>query len=319
VRQSGTSSGSKTLASAVGAEVLASSGAITRKPADIVRAYVGLTKPRIIELLLVTTVPAMIVAQRGLPDPWLVLATLIGGALAAASANTINSWFERDIDGIMGRTAARPLVRRAIEPRNALIFGIVLGVVSVLWLATLVNPLSAALALAANLFYVFVYTMGLKRRTAQNIVIGGAAGCVPVLVGWAAVTGQVELPAWALFAIVFAWTPPHFWALALRYREDYARAGVPMLPVIRGVHETARLILLYSVLLVTMTLLFGPVGRMGALYIVTAVVLGGIFIAHAVRLFRDPKEQLAMRLFHYSITYLGLLFTTMAVDAILVG
>jgi len=259
----------------------------------------------------------MVVAQRGLPDLWLVLATLIGGALAAGSANTINSWFERDIDGIMSRTARRPLVRHAVEPRNALTFGIVLGIASFAWLATLVNLLSAALALAANLFYVFVYTMGLKRRTAQNIVIGGAAGCVPVLVGWAAVTGHVALPAWAMFAIVFAWTPPHFWALALRYRKDYARAGVPMLPVIHGVHETARLILLYSVLLVAISLLFGPVGGMGALYLITAVVLGSIFIAYAARLLRDPSEQLAMRLFRYSITYLGLLFTTMAVDALL--
>lgn len=291
----------------------------TRGLADVVRAYVGLTKPRIIELLLVTTVPAMIVAQRGLPNLRLVLATLAGGALAAGSANTINSWFERDIDGIMRRTAGRPLVRHAVEPRNALAFGLLLGVMSVVWLAALVNPLSAALALAANLFYIFVYTMGLKRRTAQNIVIGGAAGCVPVLVGWAAVTGRVELPAWALFAIVFAWTPPHFWALALRYREDYARAGVPMLPVVRGVHETARLILLYSILLVAVSLLFGPIGRMGVLYLAAAVVLGCMFIAYAVRLLRAPGEQPAMRLFRFSITYLGLLFTAMAVDAILLG
>ncbi|MGH8896304.1 MAG: heme o synthase [Egibacteraceae bacterium] len=290
---------------------------VARSPVEIVRAYVGLTKPRIIELLLVTTVPAMVVAQRGLPDLPLVLATLVGGALAAGSANTINSWFERDIDGLMDRTAGRPLVRHAVEPRNAFRFGLVLGVASFVWLAALVNLLSAALALAANLFYVFVYTVGLKRRTAQNIVIGGAAGCVPVLVGWAAVTGRVELPAWALFAIVFAWTPPHFWSLALRYREDYARAGVPMLPVVRGVDETARLILLYSILLVAVSLLFGPVGGMGALYLAAAVVLGGIFIAHAVRLLRDPSAQLAMRLFHYSITYLGLLFTAMAVDAML--
>ncbi|MGH8902766.1 MAG: heme o synthase [Egibacteraceae bacterium] len=285
--------------------------------AAVVRAYIGLTKPRIIELLLVTTVPAMVVAQRGFPDPWLVLATLAGGALAAGSANTLNSWFERDIDGLMGRTAGRPLVRHAVEPRNAFVFGLVLGVASFVWLAMLVNLLSAALALAANLFYVLVYTVGLKRRTTQNIVIGGVAGCVPVLVGWAAVTGHVDLPAWALFAIVFAWTPPHFWALALRYREDYARAGVPMLPVVHGVHQTARLILLYSVLLVAVSLLFGPVGGMGALYLVTAVALGGIFVAYAVRLLRDPCEQLAMRLFHYSITYLGLLFVAMAADAIL--
>jgi protoheme IX farnesyltransferase len=316
VTQSESPPGPKTLASAASSALPC---AATRSLVDVIRAYVGLTKPRIIELLLVTTVPAMIVAQRGLPDLWLVFATLIGGALAAGSANTINSWFERDIDAIMRRTAGRPLVRHAVEARNALVFGLGLGFASFVWLAVLVNFLSAVLALTANLFYVFVYTVGLKRRTAQNIVIGGAAGCVPVLVGWAAVTGHVELPAWGLFAIVFAWTPPHFWALALRYREDYARAGVPMLPVVRGVHETVRLILLYSILLVTVSLLFGPIGRMGMLYLISAVVLGGIFITYAVRLLRDPGEQLAMRLFRYSITYLGLLFTVMAIDAILSG
>ena len=286
---------------------------------ETVRAYVGLTKPRIIELLLVTTVPTMIVAARGVPDLWLVLATLVGGALAAGSANTLNSWFERDIDQVMGRTSRRPLVRHTVEPRNAVVFGVLLGVASFVWLAALVNVLSAVLALAANLFYVLVYTIGLKRRTAQNIVIGGAAGCVPVLVGWAAVTGEVALPAWALFAIIFAWTPPHFWALAMRYREDYARAGVPMLPVVRGLRETARQILLYSVLMVAVTLLFGPVGGMGGIYLVAALVLGGLFVVRAVRLYRDPTEDAAMRLFRYSITYLGLLFTAMAADAILLG
>ena len=286
---------------------------------ETVRAYVGLTKPRIIELLLVTTVPTMIVAARGVPDLWLVLATLVGGALAAGSANTLNSWFERDIDQVMGRTSRRPLVRHTVEPRNAVVFGLLLGVASFVWLAALVNVLSAVLALAANLFYVLVYTIGLKRRTAQNIVIGGAAGCVPVLVGWAAVTGEVALPAWALFAIIFAWTPPHFWALAMRYREDYARAGVPMLPVVRGLRETARQILLYSVLMVAVTLLFGPVGGMGGIYLVAALVLGGLFVVQAVRLYRDPTEDAAMRLFRYSITYLGLLFTAMAADAILLG
>jgi protoheme IX farnesyltransferase len=285
----------------------------------VMRAYIGLTKPRIIELLLVTTVPAMVIAARGLPDLWLVIATLAGGTLAAGSANTLNSWFERDIDEVMGRTAGRPLVRHVVEPRNALVFGLVLGVAAFVWLAALVNLLSAVLALAANLFYVLVYTVGLKRRTSQNIVIGGAAGCVPVLVGWAAVTGGVSLPAWVLFAIVFTWTPPHFWALALRYREDYAQAGVPMLPVVRGVRETARQILLYTILMVAVTLLFGPVGGMGAIYLAAALVLGGLFVVHAVRLLRAPEEQAAMKLFRYSITYLGLLFTAMAADAILLG
>lgn len=284
-----------------------------------VRAYVGLTKPRIIELLLVTTVPTMVIAQRGLPDLWLVVATLVGGSLAAGGANTINSWADRDIDQRMHRTARRPLPRHEVPPANALRFGILLGVLAFVWLALTVNLLSALLATGALLFYVFVYTLGLKRRTVQNIVIGGAAGCVPVLVGWSAVTGEVGLPALVLFAIVFAWTPPHFWALALKYREDYARAGVPMLPVVAGPKETAWQILLYTILLVSITLLFGPVGGMGMLYLVSALVLGGIFIAYAVRLLRDQSERLAMRTFRYSISYLGLLFTAMAVDAVITG
>ncbi|HVM14871.1 MAG TPA: heme o synthase [Egibacteraceae bacterium] len=290
-----------------------------RTAAQTVKAYVGLTKPRIIELLLVTTVPTMIVAERGLPDLGLVVATLAGGALAAGSANTINSYLERDIDGLMARTAHRPLVNHQVPPENARRFGVALGVVSFAWLAALVNLLAAALAVAAILFYVFVYTVGLKRRTHQNIVIGGAAGCMPVLVGWAAVTGGIGLPAVVLFAIVFYWTPPHFWALALRYREDYARAGVPMLPVVAGVAETTRQILLYSIMLVAVTLMFGPIGGMGSIYFVASSVLGAIFIGYAVQLVRDRSEQVAMRLFRYSITYLGLLFTAMALDAIVIG
>ena len=286
-----------------------------RRPRDVLRAYVALTKPRIIELLLVTTVPTMVVAQRGLPPLRLVLLTLLGGSLAAASANTFNSWFERDIDGLMHRTRRRPLPGHAVEPGAALRFGVVLGVLSFVQLALTVNVLSAVLAAAAILFYVLVYTVGLKRRTVQNIVIGGAAGCVPVLVGWAAVTGEVGLPAWVLFAIVFAWTPPHFWALALRYREDYAAAGVPMLPVVVGTVETARQILLYTILLVAITLLFGPVGGMGLLYLAAALLLGAAFIGYAVRLVREQSEANAMGLFRFSITYLGLLFVAMAVDA----
>ena len=286
---------------------------------EIVAAYVGLMKPRIIELLLVTTVPTMVVAQRGLPDAWLVLATLIGGTLSAGSANALNCYADRDIDGLMHRTAHRTLVRHVVTPRNALRFGVLLGVVSFAWLALLVNVLSAVLATSAILFYVFVYTLGLKRRTAQNIVIGGAAGCVPVLVGWSAVTGEVGLPALVLFGIVFTWTPPHFWALALKYREDYARASVPMLPVVAGERETARQILLYSVLLVALSLLFGPVGGMGLLYLVAALALGGLFLWQAIGLLVQPTEQNAMRLFRFSITYLGLLFTAMAVDAAMSG
>jgi protoheme IX farnesyltransferase len=249
----------------------------------------------------------------------LVLATLLGGSLAAGSANAINNYVDRDIDQLMARTAHRPLAKHAVDPTAALRFGIVLGVASFVWLVATVNLLSAVLAVAAILFYVFVYTLGLKRRSPQNIVIGGAAGCVPVLVGWAAVTGEVGLPALLLFAIVFAWTPPHFWALALKYREDYARAGVPMMPVVYGVAETARQILLYSILLVSITLMFGPVGQMGLLYLTAAVGLGGVFIYLAWRLLRTNTEQMAMRLFRYSITYLGLLFTAMAIDAALSG
>ncbi|HUH08782.1 MAG TPA: heme o synthase [Egibacteraceae bacterium] len=290
-----------------------------RSPGSVLRAYVGLTKPRIIELLLVTTVPTMIVAERGFPPLWLVIATLVGGSLAAASANTMNSYLDADIDRMMGRTSRRPLPRDQVPRLNALRFGVVLGVISFAWLALTVNLLSAILATAAILFYVLVYTVGLKRRSVQNIVIGGAAGCVPVLVGWAAVTGEVGLPALMLFAIVFAWTPPHFWALSLKYAEDYARARVPMLPVVAGPLETTRQILLYTVLLVALTLMFGPIGGMGLLYLIAAVVLGGIFIYLAARLLRDRSPARAMAVFRYSITYLGLLFAAMAADAVIFG
>jgi heme o synthase len=290
-----------------------------RTALDVVRAYVGLTKPRIIELLLVTTVPTMVVAERGFPSLWLVVATLVGGSLAAGGANTINSYLERDIDQLMRRTAHRPLVRHRVPPRNALRFGIVLGALSFAWLAATVNLLSAALALSGLLFYVFVYTIALKRRSVQNIVIGGAAGCVPVLVGWSAVTGEVGWPAIVLFAIVYYWTPPHFWALAVRYREDYAAAGIPMLPVVAGERETARQILLYTVLMVAVSLIFGPIGQMGVIYLVAAVVLGGFFIHYAVAFLREQSHRAAMQLFRYSITYLGLLFLAMAVDAVVIG
>ena len=287
-----------------------------RSAAETVKAYVGLTKPKIIRLLLITTVPTMMVAAGGWPSTWLVVATLVGGALAAGSANTINCYVDRDIDQVMARTRKRALVQHDVAPANALRFGVVLGLVSFGWLWATVNLLSAVLAVAAILFYVFVYTLGLKRRSTQNIVIGGAAGCVPVLVGWAAVTGEVGLPALALFAIVFYWTPPHFWALAVKYRDDYAAAGVPMLPVVKGVVETTRQILLYTVLLVAVTLIFGGMSGMGLLYLSSAIVLGGVFIGYAVRLVREPTEPVAMRLFHYSISYLGLLFLAMAVDSV---
>jgi len=283
----------------------------------VARAYVALTKPRIIELLLVTTVPAMVVAERGLPSLWLVLATLLGGTLAAGSANTINCYVDRDIDVKMDRTSRRPLSRELVTPKAALRFGLVLGLVSVLWLGLVVNWLSAALGLSAILFYVFVYTIGLKRSTPSNIVIGGAAGCVPVLIGWSAVTGRVELPAWVLFAIVFYWTPPHFWALAMRFTDDYAAAGVPMLPVVAGEKETARQIVLYSWLLFSVSLVFHPVGEMGWIYLGTCVALGGFFLyeAHALaRRVRAGEPPRSMRLFHLSISYLTLLFAAMAAD-----
>ena len=283
------------------------------------RAYFLLTKPRIIELLLVTTVPTMFIAARGVPSPWLMAATLFGGALSAASANVLNCYLDRDIDALMRRTARRPLPAHRVEPGDALRFGLVLGVAGFVWLWGFVNLLSAVLATAAILFYVFVYTLGLKRRSTQNIVIGGAAGAVPVLVGWSAVTGRVGLPALVLFAIIFYWTPPHFWALSLRYADDYAAAGVPMLPVVRGARETSTQILYYTVLLVAVTLLLYPAGRMGALYLAAAVALGGAFIWRALELRRDLTGRRAIRLFSFSNTYLALLFLAMAVDAVVRG
>jgi heme o synthase len=279
-------------------------------------AYVLLTKPRIIELLLVTTVPTMFIAARGVPPPWLVAATLFGGALSAASANVINCYLDRDIDALMRRTARRPLPAHQVDPADALRFGLVLGVAGFVWLWATVNLLSAALATAAILFYVFVYTLGLKRRSTQNIVIGGAAGAVPVLVGWSAVTGRVDLPALVLFAIIFYWTPPHFWALSLRFKDDYAAAGVPMLPVVRGAKETSTQILYYTVLLVAVTLLLYPAGRMGAVYLAAAVALGGAFIWRALELRRDLTGNRAIRLFSFSNQYLALLFCAMALDAV---
>jgi heme o synthase len=282
-------------------------------------AYFLLTKPRIIELLLVTTVPTMFIAARGVPSPWLVAATLFGGALSAASANVINCYLDRDIDALMRRTARRPLPAHRVDPADALRFGLVLGVAGFVWLWATVNPLSAALATAAILYYVFVYTIGLKRRSTQNIVIGGAAGAVPVLVGWSAVTGRVDLPALVLFAIIFYWTPPHFWALSLRFKDDYAAAGVPMLPVVRGAKETSTQILYYTVLLVAVTLLLYPAGRMGAVYLAASVALGGAFIWRALELRRDLTGKRAIRLFSFSNQYLALLFGAMALDAVMRG
>jgi protoheme IX farnesyltransferase len=284
---------------------------------ETLRAYLALTKPRIIELLLVTTVPTMVLAQGGVPSIWLMGAVVLGGSLAAGGANTINMYLDRDIDDLMRRTRHRPLPRHAVAPGRALAFGIVLSVLSFVWLTVTVNLLSALLAASAIGFYVFVYTLWLKRSTPQNIVIGGAAGCVPVLVAWAAVTGRVEVPALVLFAIVFYWTPPHFWALALRYRGDYAAAGVPMLPVVRGEAETARQIVIYTILLVVVSLLLFPAAQMGLIYLVAAVVLGAGFVWSSVRVLRDTSDgRAAIRLFRFSISYLTLLFAAVAADAL---
>jgi protoheme IX farnesyltransferase len=282
-----------------------------------VGAYIALTKPRIIELLLVTTVPSMIVAQRGFPPLSLILLTLLGGTLSAGGANAINCYLDRDIDQLMPRTRKRPLPTHRVEPTNALVFGIALGVIALVLLWVTVNPLAAMLSTAALLFYVFVYTMGMKRSTPQNIVIGGAAGAMPALVGWAAVTNTVELPALALFGIIFYWTPPHFWALAMRYEKDYAKAGVPMMPVVYGRQETTRHILLYSILLLAMSLAFFAVAQMGIIYLAAALVLNGIFIAWAFKLWRNPNPKSAWGLFRFSIYHLALLFGAMAFDQLI--
>jgi len=318
----------------------------------VARSLFALTKPRIIELLLVTTIPTMLLAQRGLPSVRVLVVTLIGGAFAAGSANTINCYLDRDIDAVMRRTSRRPLARptplAVIKPAEALVFGIVLGAAATVLLGTLVNWLSAVLADAAIVFYVFIYTIALKRRTPSNIVIGGAAGCFPVLVGWSAVTGTVSLPAVVLFAVIFFWTPPHFWALAMKFRDDYAAASVPMLPVVAPPTVVARKILIYSYVMVATTLALAPYA--GWLYAASAAGLGVWFLLEAHRLYRRvtrtggeggpsaaraPAESrkvtegacagavrpstnpAPMRLFHLSIAYLTLLFAVIAVTALL--
>jgi heme o synthase len=279
-----------------------------------VGAYVALTKPRIIELLLVTTLPTMIVARRGLPSIWLMVATLVGGTFAAGGANAINMYVDRDIDKVMHRTRKRPLVTGVVSPRSALVFAIGLEAVAFIELWVWVNLLSAVLAVSATLFYVFVYTLWLKRRSTQNIVVGGAAGAVPVLVGWAAVTNSLTWAPVVMFAIIVAWTPPHFWALAFKYREDYQAADVPMLPAVATFKRTAREILIYSVILLGVTLSLAPVASLGLIYLVAASVLGLVFIGFAVRLRSSATPKSAMQLFSFSITYLALLFVFMAID-----
>jgi protoheme IX farnesyltransferase len=301
---------------------------------DTIRAYIALTKPRIIELLLVTTVPAMVLATRDLPGAagggtdwadWgvLVFWTMLGGTLAAGSANAINCYLDRDIDLLMTRTRRRPLPAHEVEPERAFVFGLVLGVISIALMAWFVNLVAAFLTLLAIGFYVVVYTILLKRTTTQNIVIGGAAGALPPVIGWAAVTGSIGIPALLLFALVFYWTPPHFWALSMRIRKDYAAAGVPMLPVVKGIPETTRQIGLYAVLMVAISLVLWAVARMGAIYLGAAIILGALFLWQAYGLWRrgaseDASTRGAISLYKFSISYLSLLFLAIAVDALVV-
>ena len=292
--------------------------------ATTLRAYVVLTKPKVMSLLLVTTVTAMIAAAHEMPPLGLVFWTVLGGALMSGGAGAINHYVDRDIDPLMGRTAARPLPSGIVEPQHALWFGVALGGLAFALLVVLVNPLAAILSLAGFLGYVFVYTLGLKRLTPSNIVIGGAAGALPPLVGWAAVTNDVSLTglgltAWYLFAIVFFWTPPHFWALSLLIKDHYARASVPMLPVVRGEAETRWQILLYSLLLVALSLVLVPVKLMGLPYLVVALVLGACFVYLAARLWRTATRKAALQLYLYSLAYLAALFVAMAVDRVLAG
>ena len=289
-----------------------------RTTLSVVKAYVALTKPRIIELLLVTTVPAMMLAARGIPSPWLVLTTLIGGSMAAGSANALNCVVDADIDAVMKRTRSRPLAQHAVPTRSALIFGVVLGVLSFAWLWTTTNLLAAAMAVGAILFYVLVYTMILKRRTAQNIVWGGAAGCMPVVIGWSAVTGDVAWPALVMFGVIFFWTPPHFWALAMKFRDDYAAAGVPMLPVVATPQQVAKQIVIYSWVMVAWTLLLLP--ATGWVYAAFALLAGAWFLVFAHRLnsaVRKGEPNNPMKLFHLSNSYLTLVFVALAVDSAL--
>jgi protoheme IX farnesyltransferase len=287
-----------------------------RAPRTVLGGYVALTKPRIIELLLITTVPTMVLAQRGWPSWSLVVVTLVGGTLAAGGANAINMVVDRDIDKVMPRTQGRPLVTGLIQPRPALIFALVLEVVAfaVLWVGA--NLLSAVLALSATLFYVFVYTLWLKRTSTQNIVIGGAAGAVPVLVGWAAVRNDVAWAPVVLFAVMFLWTPPHFWALAIRYADDYRAAHVPMLPAVETTQVTARKITAYTVLMIAVTLLLAPVAHLGTIYMATAVVAGALFLWSTIDLGRRPSASRAMRVFGFSISYVTLLFAAICLDVL---
>lgn len=283
-------------------------------------AYLALTKPRIIELLLVTTVPVMFLAHKGIPPLWLIVATFVGGCLSAGAANTFNCVYDRDIDAEMHRTSNRPMVTGEITPREGLVFGAILTVASTVWFAAFVNVLSAALSLGAIVMYAVGYTMILKRRTAQNIVWGGAAGCMPVLIGWSAVANSVSWSAVVLFLVIFFWTPPHYWPLSMKFKDDYAAAHVPMLPVVEGFVVVARQVVAYSWAMVAASLALVWVNPMGWIYLVTALATGALFVAEAHRLLRAAKAGAGptvlkpMRLFHFSITYVGILFLAVAVD-----
>ncbi|WP_176725214.1 MULTISPECIES: heme o synthase [unclassified Streptomyces] len=289
-----------------------------------VMGFVALTKPRIIELLLITTVPVMFLAAGGVPDLWLVLATVVGGYLSAGGANALNMYIDRDIDALMHRTEQRPLVTGLVSPREGLVFGITLSVVSTVWFWTLVNPLSAGLSLTAILYYVFVYTLGLKRRTAQNIVWGGVAGCLQVFIGWSAVRDELGWAPFVLFLVLFFWTPPHYWPLSMKVKDDYERVGVPMLPVVAGNQVVARQIVIYSwVMVATSLTLWWPLGDTSWFYPLVAAVLGAFWLKEAHGLHARAKAGVTgvklkeMRLFHWSITYATLLFVAVAVDPFL--
>ena len=316
------------------AQTEASSGARTRQvpirgpvptpPLTLRRragAFIALTKPRIIELLLITTVPTMILAADGWPGAWLMIATVIGGTLAAGSANTYNMWWDRDIDALMNRTRKRPLVTGDVTPVQALVFASLLAVASVLWLGLLVNWFAAWLALAANVMYSVGYTMLLKRHTSQNIVWGGAAGCMPVLIGWAAVTGRLDWAPVLLFGVIFFWTPPHYWPLSMKFKKDYANAGVPMLPVVAENTTVAKQIIVYAAAMVACTLALVPIGGLGWFYAAVAVVAGAWFVTLCILLYRRAASGVrkieAMRVFHGSITYLTILFVAVAIDPFL--
>lgn len=293
--------------------------AVGRTLGSLARDYFTLTKPSIILLLLITTVPAMVLAQGSWPSTWLVIATLIGGMLAAGGAGAVNMYIDRDIDAIMQRTRSRPIPRGSITPHQALGFGIAQAVAAGVWLAVTVNLLSAALAIAAFLFYTLVYSAYLKRTTVHNTVLGGAAGAMPPLIGWTAVTGSIGLEGALLFLIVFYWQPPHFWALALGLADDYRAANIPMMPVVLGEHETKRQIVLYSIMTAALTLVFGVVAALGLLYLAVAAAGGAGFVWYAIRLYRVPGIGGTRAMFRYSTSYLALLFAAMVADRLLLG